>query len=102
MKRTQHNSSGMILACGIALAAPAAICSAQSLLREQPKEAPLDENGEPDQNKPIREMSPDFANDHQGQRRTLSVLQTQAGYKTAVDAVQPKPQKLLATREASI
>jgi len=37
-----------------------------------------------------------------GLGRTLSVLQTQAGYKTAVDAVQPKPQKLLATREASI
>lgn len=57
MKRTQHNTSGMILACGIAVAVPAAMCSAQSLLREQPKEAPLDENGEPDQNKPIREMS---------------------------------------------
>src|SRR3990167_8688319 len=43
--------------------------------------------------KSIREMSSDFANDHQGQRRAMSVQQTQAGYKTAVDAVQPKTSK---------
>ena len=40
---------------------------------------------------PDEEMSSDFANDHQGQRRDVSCLQRKAGYKTAVN---PPNQKL--------
>ena len=41
--------------------------------------------------KPDGEMSSNFANDHQGQRRDLSCMHQQAGYKTAVN---PHRQKL--------
>ena len=52
---------------------------------------------------PVGEMSSNLANDHQGQRRDVSCLHQQAGYKTASQTAKPEIRMTsLATREASI
>lgn len=52
--------------------------------------------------KSVSEMSTGLANDHQGQQRTMSGLQSKAGYKTAMNPPSQNFRKPLATREASI